>query len=120
MNIENLKQTNISNNTSSKNINKEENTPEYKYHGELDPNSGALILSSDKVGWFDAQRTFFINKDGSGRYLTAWGYRDYPKNTFDDVIKNAKNMLENKNSKTFSDSEIEQLIKQFENCMYKK
>ncbi len=120
MNIENTKLTNISDINSSKGTEQEKQMQEYKYHGELDPNSGALILSSDRTGWFDAQRTFYINKDGSGRYLTAWGSRDYPKNTFDDVIKNAKNILENKASKTFADSDIEQLIKQFEICMYKK
>ncbi len=118
MNIDDAKMPQILNTPTANNI-KRETQKEYEYHGEIDPHSGALILSSNRIGWFDAQKTYYINKDGSGRMLTAWGSRNYPKNTFDEVIKRAQDTIKNADSKLFSDSDVEELIKQIETCIYK-
>ena len=77
-----------------------------------------MILSSDEIGWLDAKKIYYINKDGSGRMLTAWGSKNYPKNTFDEVIKTAKDTIKNADSKSFSDSDIEKLIKQIQTCIF--
>ena len=77
----------------------EKNTNQYKYDGEIDNISGTVILKSDKVGWFDAQKIYYINKDGSGRELTAWTAKNFPKSTFsflNDDINEIKIMNGNK------------------------
>ena len=111
MNI-NSNYTNKNNKTFFKS-NNETKIKEYQYSGEYDSISKSLKLASDKIGWFDAQRTYIVNKDGSGTLITNWGSKKYPKESFSEVLDLAKKML-NKNSRMFSDEEIETLIKLFE------
>ncbi len=119
MNIQNTEIIKRLNMQTTNNI-KPETQKKYELHGEIDPHSGALILSSEEIGWLDAKKIYYINKDGSGKILTAWGSRNYPKYTFNEVIKIAKDTIRNTDSKLFSDSDIEKLIKQIETCIYKK
>lgn len=87
-----------------------EQTQKYKYSGEYDSISKSLKLTVDEAGWLDAQKTYIVNKDGSGLYITSWGHKKYPPETFSDVLKYSEEMLE-KNSRILTDENTKTLIK---------
>lgn len=58
-----------------------------------------LIVLTDKIGCYDSAKKYFINKDGSGKYCTAWGQQNFPKGTFDSVNLLTEKILSSNDSR---------------------
>lgn len=96
-----------------------QNKKEYEYYGEIEFLRQSLKLSKNKIGWCDSFSQYFINKDGSGRITTAWGSKNYPKNTFDNAIKKANEIYSKTHNNIFAEEEIDNLIKIIEETIKK-
>lgn len=70
-----------------------------------------LILITDKKGWFDAWRKYYINKDGSGTKVTGFGAKQFPKSTFDDVNKLTEELFKNNGCYMINDEDALTLLK---------
>ena len=82
--------------------------------GELESLRGTLKLQQYQADVSDGWATYFINKDGSGRKVTAWGAKNFPKNTFSELLKTAQEMQYKNNSRVLSDENARELIKNIE------
>lgn len=80
------------------------------FSSEYNVTRGFLILSSEQKDACDSKKTYYINRDGSGRTVTPWGSEEFPPDTFSEVLTGAKAISEKKNSVIFSPDEIEVLI----------
>lgn len=77
---------------------------------EYNATRGFLVLSTEDKNACDSKKTYYINKDGSGRTVSVWGSEDYPSNTFSDILSSARKLSEKNETVRFSFSEIEGLI----------
>ena len=87
----------------------------YDCSAELESLRGTLKLQQNHVGAYDAWSTYFINKDGSARKLTAWGAEDFSKGTFSELLDSAKNMYSKNDNRILTKENAQQLIEDFEN-----
>ena len=85
-----------------------------EYRGEIDFTSESLKLIYDKPKEFEGQRIYFVNKDGSGRYVTPRKVISYSKETLSDVLTSAKKMCNKNNSAILTEENIKDLINAFE------
>ena len=91
----------------------------YDYSAELESLRGTLKLQQNQVNAYDSWSTYFINKDGSGRKVTAWGAKNYSKGTFSELLDSAKKMLNENGNNLLSKENAQQLISDFENKIKK-
>ena len=106
---EKIKQQNY---TPSNKITFEGNNKTFKpcYQCEINNVHGFIKLSGEKYGCFDSKKTYFINKDGSGRLSTPWGAKEYKKGTFNEILKKAKEFCDKNNSLNLPQDDIEILF----------
>lgn len=83
-------------------------------YGTIQAFDSSVKLHTDIEGFYDAFSTFYINKNGSGSKITAWGQRTYPIGTFSDVYKQAEEIYQNTKSRSYNKSDTEMLIKAVE------
>ena len=72
---------------------------------EVNPAHGFIKLTGDRIGYFDSERTYYINKDGSGLLVTPWGKKEYKKGTISNVIKKTLEICREKGSCRLSKDE---------------
>ena len=110
--IQKLKQQLLSSRPSGKIAKKTFNC---NYSGELESLRGTLKLQQHQAGVSDGWTTYFINKDGSGRKVTAWGAKNFPKDTFSELLKKAQEMRSKNSAKILNSENAQTLIEEFEN-----
>ena len=88
----------------------EKPTKKYHYSGEIDSLRNTLKLTSEKVNFCDSGVVYYINKDGSGRKVFAWGVKNYPKGTFNSVLDKAYKISSEKQSYILSQDDVESLV----------
>lgn len=77
-----------------------------------------LVVNTDNTEMYDAIRTYYINKDGSGILRTNFGKRQYPPETFNSVLNLAKEMAE-KNGYLYSYDESLKLLDEINQTLKK-
>lgn len=87
----------------------------YNCSAELESLRGTLKLQQHQAGVSDGWTTYFVNRDGSGRKVTAWGAKNFPKNTFSELLKTAQEMRSKNSAKILNSENAQTLIKEFEN-----
>ena len=93
---------------------KPENDKEYEYSGEIEFLHESLNISRNRIGWNDAFSQFYINKDGSGKEITAWGTNIYEKGTLSAAYEKAKEIYSQTHTNRFSDEEIEAIFNEID------
>lgn len=80
------------------------------YSGVIQAFDSSIKLHKNIEGYYDAFSTYYINIDGSGDKITAWGQRVYPAGTFSDVYKQAEEIYNTTKSRSYTVKDTEMLI----------
>lgn len=90
---------------------------DYICRAEINISDGSLKFAIDRKKGHDAQKIYFVNKDGSGRKISAWGAVNYSKGTLSKLFDSVKKTCNEKQTTILSDEEIIFFINEFESII---
>lgn len=84
--------------------------PIVENYGEYESLRGSLKIQSNIKFSSDGWVTYYINKDGSGRMLRAFGEKDFPAGTFSETYNFAKQIYESKKENMYSYDDVNAIL----------